>query len=524
MNQLLCALIAVSLGASSLLAESSHDLAQATVIVYNRKAAGSFELARFYSKARGIPEDHLVGLECSTEEEISRQDYDATIAEPLRKIFAEHQWWTLGKELEGHPSVRTTRIHFVALMRGMPLKIRAIEKYPGDHPEDNPTGRENRASVDSELSLLGLFSRQISGPTVNPYFQSFRAIQELDGLPLLLVCRLDGPSDAVVRRMIGDAVATEDSGLLGRAYVDGADHSSGALADGDKWLQGVVKDLRGVGIPTVYDQEGALLPSGFPMNDCALYYGWYAEGVTGPFVDPDFHFTPGAVAVHIYSFSASTLRSSQAAWVGPLLSKGAAASLGNVYEPYLQLTHHLDIFDNRLLHGFTFAESAYMSLRALSWMNVAVGDPLYRPYKSWLQLESRRDGNKENDWQMYHEFAVQNGTLERLEYFKDGRVTAAHASNGPMTEDLALQEKERGDFAAAIGDLREARTLYSKPDDILRTVLEQVDALTRSGDKKAAAALVKETLRIAPDAPASALLRKLAEQLNPASPAAKPAP
>jgi len=324
--------------------------------------------------------------------------------------------------------------------------------------------------------------------------------------------------------MIGDAVATEDSGLLGRAYVDGADHSSGALADGDKWLQGVVKDLRGVGIPTVYDQEGALLPSGFPMNDCALYYGWYAEGVTGPFVDPDFHFTPGAVAVHIYSFSASTLRSSQAAWVGPLLSKGAAASLGNVYEPYLQLTHHLDIFDNRLLHGFTFAESAYMSLRALSWMNVAVGDPLYRPYKSWLQLESRRDGNKENDWQMYHEFAVQNGTLERLEYFKDGRVTAAHASNGPMTEDLALQEKERGDFAAAIGDLREARTLYSKPDDILRTVLEQVDALTRSGDKKAAAALVKETLRIAPDAPASALLRKLAEQLNPASPAAKPAP
>ena len=177
MNQLLCALVAVSLGASSLLAENSPDLAQATVVIYNRKAAGSLELARFYSKARGIPADHLVGLECSTEEEISRQDYDATIAEPLRKIFAEHQWWTLGKELEGHSSVRTTRIHFVALMRGMPLKIRAIEKYPGDHPEDNTTGRENRASVDSELSLLGLFSRQISGPAVNPYFQSFRAIQ-----------------------------------------------------------------------------------------------------------------------------------------------------------------------------------------------------------------------------------------------------------------------------------------------------------------------------------------------------------
>ena len=87
MNQLLCALVAVSLGASSLLAENSPDLAQATVVIYNRKAAGSLELARFYSKARGIPADHLVGLECSTEEEISRQDYDATIAEPNSKAI-----------------------------------------------------------------------------------------------------------------------------------------------------------------------------------------------------------------------------------------------------------------------------------------------------------------------------------------------------------------------------------------------------------------------------------------------------
>ena len=174
--------------------------------------------------------------------------------------------------------------------------------------------------------------------------------------------------------MIGDAVATEDSGLLGRAYVDGADHSSGALADGDKWLQGVVKDLRGVGIPTVYDQEGALLPSGFPMSDCILYYGWYAEGVTGPFVDPDFHFAPGAVAVHIYSFSASTLRSSQAGWVAPLLSKGATASLGNVYEPYLQLTHHLDIFDNRLLQTSTSQAFRPLSAHGCSRIGVASSD------------------------------------------------------------------------------------------------------------------------------------------------------
>src|SRR5438874_4994630 len=123
------------------------------------------------------------------------------------------------------------------------------------------------------------------------------------------------------------------------------------------------------------------------MTDCALYYGWYAATVAGPFTQPDFHFVPGAVAVHIHSFGASTLRDTNANWVGPLLARGAAASIGNVYEPYLQLTPHLDIFNDRLLHGFTFAESAYMATRVLSWMSVMVGDPLYRPYAAWLQID-----------------------------------------------------------------------------------------------------------------------------------------
>src|SRR5260370_1821894 len=121
------------------------------------------------------------------------------------------------------------------------------------------------------------------------------------------------------------------------------------------------------------------------MTDCALYYGWYAGTVAGPFTKPDFRFLPGAVAVHIHSFSANTLRDPNANWVGPLVTKGAAATLGNVYEPYLGLTSHLNVLSDRLLHGFTFAESAYMSVPGLSWMPVMVGDPLYRPHASPFQ-------------------------------------------------------------------------------------------------------------------------------------------
>ncbi|MEO8043764.1 MAG: TIGR03790 family protein [Spartobacteria bacterium] len=511
MTRALGLLLFLSLGASALAA----DLSRATIVVYNRNAPEAVALAYFYAKARQIPDDHLVGLECSTEEEISREEYDEKIAEPLRKVFTERKWWTLRTEAKDRPAVRSNSIRFVALIRGMPLKIRPVENYPGDEIEANQVGNQNNASVDSELATLAFFSRQISGPANNPYFKSYRPIIELGEVPIMLVCRLDAPTADIVRRMIRDSVEAEKSGLWGRAYVDGADHTSGGLADGDQWLKSVVKDLRQAGIPTVYDTEADLIPAGFPMNDCSLYYGWYAGGMTGPFTDAGFAFTPGAVAVHIHSFSANTLRSADANWVAPLLSKGAAASLGNVYEPYLQLTAHLDLFNDRLLHGFTFAESVYMSQRALSWMNVAVGDPLYRPYGSWLQLEAKRDRGSTSDWRMYHDFALKNGGRAPADYLVAARKAGVRAENGPMIEDLAFMQKENGNFPAAISYLQQARTLYRKPDDILRTIIEQAEALIASGDKNAALALIRGVPRLAPNAPATALLRKMELELNP---------
>ncbi len=524
MRRLLILVISLSLGCGLRAASTPADLAQATVIIYNRAAPDSAGLARFYAQARHIPNDHIVGLDCSTEEEISRKEYDETIAEPLRKIFVEHQWWTLRTDADNDPVVSASRINFVALIRGMPMKIRATVAYPGDRIENNQIGSQNQAAVDSELALLGLYSKQISGAANNPYFQSFRPIAELGSANLLLVCRLDAPTADIVRRMITDAVEIEKSGLWGRAYVDGADHTSGGLAEGDEWLEAVTKDLRQAGIPVTFDTSPALFPSGFPMNDCALYYGWYAGGISGPFQDPGFAFTRGAVAVHIHSFSASSLRSADAGWVAPLLARGATASLGNVYEPYLQLTAHLDIFNDRLLHGFTLAESAYMSTRVLSWMNIAVGDPLYRPFASWLQLDAKRDSRKKSDWRMYHEFAVKNRSREAADYLTLARAAASRADNGPMIEDLGMIEKGNGNYASAIGYFRQARSLYTKSDDNLRALLEQADASLLSGDKEGALALIRGTARLLREGPATALLRKIDQQINPPSPTLAPTP
>ena len=74
------------------------------------------------------------------------------------------------------PVVTSNPIHFVALIRGMPLKIRATANYQGDQPAANADlGGRNKASVDSELAVLGLFSPQISGAAEQSLFSKFPA-------------------------------------------------------------------------------------------------------------------------------------------------------------------------------------------------------------------------------------------------------------------------------------------------------------------------------------------------------------
>src|SRR5436190_2519081 len=310
-------------------AGAEQPLAQSTIVLYNKAVPDSVELAKFYAEQRSIAPDHLIGLNCSTEEEISREEYDTTIADPLREIFKQSHWWTLREPPGQAPVVTASTIHFVAIIKGVPLKIRSTTAYRGDQPRSGPPGSRNEASVDSELAVLGLYSRQISGPIPNPYFQSFRAISDFDkNATLLLVSRLDAPTAATVRGMIVDSIATEKSGLWGRAYVDGAHKTGTGVAGGDEWLAEVATQLHRAGIPVVFDDTPAIFPDAYPMTDCALYYGWYAGNVAGPFTRPDFRFVPGAIAVHIHSFSARTLRDPRANWVGPLVLKGAAASLG----------------------------------------------------------------------------------------------------------------------------------------------------------------------------------------------------
>lgn len=492
----------------------------ATVVVFNTADPDSRALARYYATRRGIPENNVVGLTCPTNEEISRDDYDRQIAEPLRKIFEDKGWWKIRRDEAGRPKITATAIHNVALIRGIPLKISLLTRpYPGDSTEGPPQMvTHNEAAVDSELAVLGVFSKRISGGLNNPYFRSYQRIFESGIASLLLVCRLDGPTPGTVRRMIDDSLAAEETGLRGMAYIDARGTQDPSLIEGDKWMLNAATTARRKGLPVLLDTGAGLYPESYPMRHAALYLGWYSENVVGPFVRPDFRFVPGAIAVHLHSFSGRTVRDAHKFWCGPLLAAGAAATIGNVYEPYLGFTPNLDVLTDRLCAGFTFAESAYMSQRLLSWMTTFVGDPLYRPYR---RAELGYTDAPSEEWDAYRGGAQV--------WFEQGpepgekalRSAAEQFKSGAILEGLGLLEltAERGEDAAKTFEA--ASVLYTDPQDILRATIHQVFQLRTLRRTKDAIAIARAAAARFPGVPGADLLRDLANQMaeNNATPA-----
>ena len=487
---LVAALALLAIGAD-LMGASGRE-ANATVVVFNRNDPDSKSLAQYYAGRRNIPSAQVVGLDCPASEEITRADYDVSIAGPLRSMFVKKGWWTMGRDARGERKVTATKIRFLAIMRGVPLKISpdptipAATFLPG---LPDLIASRNDAAVDSELATLGMPVPSVSGIFPNPYFRRFTSILDNPIEPgFLLPARLDGPTTIIVRAMIDDSISAETSGLWGWGYVDARGITSGGYAEGDLWMNNLANTMRTEGIPVIFDNNPDTLPTGYPVTDAAVYFGWYAESVNGPFADPAFQFRRGAVAVHLHSFSAATLRSATAQWCGPLLAHGAAATLGNVYEPYLSLTANFDVFQDRLMSGLTLAESAYISQRALSWMGTVVGDPLYRPYAAWFSPTP----DKSNPWQLYRLIvkSTAGGPLAVADRLRDAAVQSGKSL---FVESLGAAQFDAGARSDALTSFQAAAKLAKDPQVQLRINLEMIGTLRALGRANEATVLANAT-------------------------------
>ena len=269
---------------------------------------------------------------------------------------------------------------------GIPLKIAPDAGLHEPAPENvQPELLRNEASVDSELAWLPLLNLDIrlSGPLPNWVYGATNTALLNPTNGILLVARLDGPSPTIALGLVDKALAAERDGLWGRAYFDarGLPKTDTNYILGDHWMLGAAEICRQLGFETVVDKNPGTFPVDFPMSQIAIYCGWYDDNASGPFTLPKVEFMPGAFAYHLHSFSASTLRSTNEYWCGPLLAKGATCTMGCVYEPYLTCTPNVAAFLERWIGGrFTFGEAAWAAQPVLSWQTTVVGDPLYRPF------------------------------------------------------------------------------------------------------------------------------------------------
>ena len=363
------------------------ELERRVALVYNAQEPASFELAEFYATQRGVPTNQICRVSVRPVETITRREFDEQIRGPVTEFLA------------GRPGV-----HYVVLMYGVPLRIENNPQLKAP-VEDRPVPAHlqgNQASVESELALVRQPGAAVVGVVANPFFNSRGSFAE-SGLAtqLVLVGRLDAPDPKIVRQMVTDALRVERVGLHGRAYFDIRSTQEPGYRQGDEWIREAYAAFREVGFECELDERPATYGVGDPVTDVAVYAGWYAHHVSGPFTRADFRFQRGAVAYHIHSSSGASLRTRTAYWAGPFLAKGAAATMGNVYEPYLTLTPRVDLFYRRLLSGAVFLEAAYASQPVLSWQTTFVGDPLYRPFGVPMDEQIARlraDGDPDLEW------------------------------------------------------------------------------------------------------------------------------
>ncbi len=358
------------------------------IVLANSRQPESVALAHFYADKRAIPEANIIALSMPETETVTWREFVDQVFQPLQDGLIEREWISAipSSLLDGFGRRRGTfmghRISYLVTCRGVPLRIHH-DPTVAEKPAATPAGSQfatNQAAVDSELSLLAQGNPPATGFVPNPLHARDRPSSFETGL-IVKVSRLDGPSWEDARRLVLSALEGEQQGLAGRYYVD----RQGPHADGDGWLDSVRQQLDELGFDGSIENTGGTFPADARFDAPVLYFGWYAGNLDGPFRREGFRFPSGAVAMHIHSFSAATLHSPDSGWSGPLVGRGAAATVGNVFEPYLQFTHRPHLLLRALARGRNFGDATCYALPFFSWQAVALGDPLYRPFARGLE-------------------------------------------------------------------------------------------------------------------------------------------
>lgn len=373
-------------------------------LVVNKSAADSHEVAKLYCSLRGVPETNIIEIDIRDVAKISRKEYFEKIENPLVKELVSRgavKASPLGVQDEAGRDKYAFMSHdidFIILCKGVPYGVNSTD------PNKTQAGAPNSysvasdaSSVDSELAARFVNSKTLKGPLKNPVFGNISGKNLFSPYGIMRVARLDGAEYADVENSLKGAILAEKEGLRGRGYID----KSLREKTGDMWLESAGKIIRDMDFDVSVDEGRPLFGFEHRFDGIAIYFGWYRSIMCNYFIEDGFHFAPGAVGFHIYSFSAVDMRK-RTNWTPGFVYLGSGMTVGNVYEPFLGATHRPDIMMQALAAGLSAGEAAYASIPVLSWQNIYVGDPMYSPFKVSLEEQLKRiDAGASDDYSQY---------------------------------------------------------------------------------------------------------------------------
>jgi len=334
------------------------------LLVVNDASPLSRDIGQYYAGRRGVPPRNICHIRTAVTETIDRGEYGREIAGAIGACLTRNQL--------------TEQILYMVTTGGVPLKIPGSTGMAGDY-----------AAVDSELTLLysDLKSGKphaTAGPASNPFFGRRDAKFAHPEFPMYLVTRLAAYDLEGVKAIIDRSLHPANQGK----FV--IDLKSQFPEEGDSWLRQAAnllpKDrvVLDASEKVIYDQTGVIGYAGWGSNDRQrhrrfLGFQWLPGALATEFVSSDgrtFQRPPDNWNIGDWKSPKLWFAGSPQTLTADYLSEGATAATGHVDEPYLSMTPHPEYLLPAYYSGRNLAESYYLSIRALSWQNIVIGDPL----------------------------------------------------------------------------------------------------------------------------------------------------
>lgn len=380
------------------------------LVIANKDIEESMGIARYYCAQRGVPDKNILALPLGADHKdtISRDNYEKQLVEPIRRKFFTERLvgeikclltiYGMPIKVGGRGVLEDQKEKLKELNRLAEQEKTILERLKqagltdsAEHKQinrrlaqlqltiDRINGKETHASVDSELSLVLFDSYDLYRWLPNMLKDDVRGSNSVT----LMVSRLDGPDYDIIKGLVDKAITTEKKGLKGIAYID-----SRGITDRNMYghydlsLRNLAAFTKSeTEIPVIEERAAKLFAPG-TCPQTAIYCGWYS---LSKYVDA-FDFVDGAIGYHIASFEAASLRDPNSSqWCPSMLTDGITATLGPVAEPYLHAFPEPRAFFPKLYEGNCLVEAYYLTKPVNSWQMLLIGDPLYRPFKTFPQ-------------------------------------------------------------------------------------------------------------------------------------------